>query len=118
MYSTPQGIIMNANTQLNREQFIKYHAAFKTLAAAKLLTPADMVLHNLMRDLPATRGFSPTTNQQKIAAGQHRLLGLKQAVAALKFQAKYRKQQLIDRYSGTLTDQHLTDLAHLEFNHE
>lgn len=98
-------------TLLDREQFTQYHAAFKKLAAARQLTPADMMLHNIIRGLPLDRGFSATTNQRKLSSGQHPMLGLKQASTQLRYLAKYRKQELNARFAGMLTDQALDQIA-------
>ncbi len=102
---------MTTFTMLDREQFTQYHAAFKKLAAARQLTPADMMLHNIIRDLPLDRGFSATTNQRKLSCGQHPMLGLKQASVQLRYLAKYRKQELNARFAGALSDQVFEQIA-------
>lgn len=101
----------NFTTLLDREQFTKYHAAFKGLAATRQLTPADMMLHNIIRGLPIDRGFSPTTNPRKLSSGQHPMLGLKQGSAQLRYLAKYRKQELNARFAGALSDQLIDQIA-------
>ncbi len=102
---------MTTFTMLDREQFTKYHAAFKNLAATRQLTPADMMMHNIIRGLPIDRGFSPITNARKLGSGSHPMIGLKQASSHLRYLAKYKKQELNARFGGSLSEQAIDQIA-------
>lgn len=47
---------------LTQDQFKAFRTTFKKLAHEKQLTPKDILLNNLVRGLPLTRGFTPITN--------------------------------------------------------
>jgi hypothetical protein len=52
-----------------KEQFITFRDAFKELARNKQITAAHIVAYNLVRGYPMDRGFTPITNQIKLANG-------------------------------------------------
>lgn len=93
-----------ASYMLDREQFTKFRTAFRALAAKRKLTPADMMLHNLLRDLPKDRGFTPIANRRKLDNGSDPWLGLKQAASHLKYMAKYRKADFSARFGFEFSD--------------
>ncbi len=57
------------NTEITREQFITFRNAFRALAHAKQLTKEDMMLYNIVRGLPASRGFTSITSEVKLRNG-------------------------------------------------
>lgn len=93
-----------ASYMLDREQFTKFRTAFKALAAKRALMPADIMLYNLLRDLPKDRGFSAITNPRKLENGTDQWLGLKQAASHLKYMTKYRKADFNARFGLEFSD--------------
>lgn len=73
------------NTEITKEQFIRFRDAFRARAHNKILTSTDMMLYNIVRGLPASRGFTPITNRNKLANGATADEGLQKARIALKW---------------------------------
>lgn len=57
------------STFLSRETFLAFRNRFHSLAKQRALTPSEVVLHNIIRQLPADRGFTAVTNPVKLANG-------------------------------------------------
>ena len=54
---------------LSPSQFATYRATFKQRASDKTLSPIDMLIYNMIRGLPLSRGFTAITNPNKLANG-------------------------------------------------
>jgi hypothetical protein len=91
---------MNTSLNLTREQFATFRTAYRQLAHRNCLTPADILIYNLLRGFPADRGFSPTTNSTKLSNGQAPWLGFDSAKLALRTSIRYGT--LAARYGSAL----------------
>lgn len=78
------------NTLLNKEQFAEFRTAFKARAKNRTLSPSDMIVYNLIRGLPANRGFTAISNPTKLANGAQQWAGFNAARSNLQYQLKYR----------------------------
>lgn len=93
-----------------REQFAIIRDKFRALANTEQLTPADILIYNLLRGLPATRGFTPITNKLKLVNGTDPWLGFDQAKDSLRSMLKYNKASLNTRFGGVFEDAHFAFL--------
>ena len=61
--------ILSPSYTLSREQFFAFRTTFRARSAVGNTTSHDIVIYNLIRELPISRGFTPITNQNKLANG-------------------------------------------------
>lgn len=87
------------NTLLNKEQFKQFRTAYKTLARERKLTPADIIVYNLIRGLPANRGFTAITNPTKLANGAQEWGSFIAAKGNLQYRFKYRAADACKQYN-------------------
>lgn len=90
------------NTEITKEQYITFRTAFKALARAKQITSSDIMLYNVIRGLPVSRGFTPITNQVKLANGAIASEALYHAKYQVKWQLVRRLDELNTKYDTFL----------------
>lgn len=100
---------MTINSSLSREQFIAFRDAFRALANSRQLTATDELVYNLIRGLPADRGFSPVTNPTKLANGARADFGFYWTSYYLKSMLRYSAPKMMERYK--LTADQITALS-------
>lgn len=93
---------------LSREQFLSFHDQFKARAHARQLTSTDILLYNLIRDLPLTRGFSSITNATKLANGATPTFALDSARSHLQY--LLRRPDKIKALYSSLSDDIIAQL--------
>ena len=67
------------------EVFNQVIAAFRAKAKTTGLSAVEHILYNMVRNLPLNRGFTPITNQVKLANGQYPEQRFDIAKASLKY---------------------------------
>lgn len=109
------------NTEITKEQFIAFREAFRARAHNKILTSTDMMLYNIVRGLPASRGFTPITNHTKLANGMIADNALVDARVSIKWKLCRGTDDLNTRFGnflGTLlpvpSDKKLSQVAIME----
>ena len=102
---------MNTNFMLTIEQFIPFRAGFLTLAKGRRVCPSDIILYNLIRNLPIDRGFTPITNERKLTYGMCPSEGFDKALDLLKRRCKYYRDELRATYGMHLIDALLAELV-------
>lgn len=91
---------------LTREQFQAFHTSFKEKSKLRILTSRDMLIYNMIRGLPADRGFSPITNGIKIANGAAPWGALETAKSSLKWNMKRHP----DSFNNMLSQEQIAQL--------
>ena len=76
---------MTNNIFNTKEQYLQFRKAFAKAAQAKTLRAEHFIFLNLVRGLPYHRGFTPITNKNKLANGNHICLGLDKGVQNLRY---------------------------------
>jgi hypothetical protein len=98
---------------LNREEFVAYIAVWKEMTNSKTrdsIGPELHMLHNILRNLPAERGFTPITNPVKLANGREADRAFATAktylnwVISRKYTGAQAYNDLKTLFKGTLTD--------------
>lgn len=67
---------------LSHEQYTNHMQAWKKIAASSDIRPADVVIHNILRSLPATRGFCA---KRKNIQGNNAWYSFEEAKSAARF---------------------------------
>lgn len=96
---------------LSRDQYQAYHAFYKAKAINRQLTPADILIHNMVRGLPLDRGFTPITNPIKLANGAQPLLAFDQAKASMRWILKRQRPDFKKIFSDNITDEQVETFA-------
>lgn len=97
---------------ISREQFTAFRTTFRALANAKALTSTDILINNLIRGLPADRGFHPISNATKLANGADEWFGFNLAKSDFRWSNSFKKTATADRYKS-LTAENITELLKL-----
>lgn len=95
------------------EQFHSFRTSFRRLANERALKSTDILIYNIIRGLPLTRGFSEVTNETKLAHGAQPMQAFKHAKQSLAWQASPRLLRYLDtRYgSGIFTEREADQLS-------
>jgi len=92
-------------TFLSRESFRALRNRFHALAAQRSLTPSEIVLHNLIRQLPADRGFTAVTNKTKLTNGTNPRYSYLTAKGNLQYGGLRNREQFQKTYGFDIPDE-------------
>lgn len=102
-------VVPNKKEQtISKEQFIKFHSAYKELAKNKQITATDSILYNAIRGLPLDRGFTLITNKIKLDNGQHNNWSCYHTYVYLIIELERAPQTIITRFKDTLNTSDLS----------
>lgn len=100
--------------EISRTQIRDFVIAFRKRATLGNISSLDILVYNLVRGLPADRGFSPVTNSNKLANGHRANDGFNNAVSQFKFRTTWRDEHraaLAKQYHDILTSEQLLALG-------
>lgn len=102
----------------DKEKYLAFRKQWSKLASEKKLTGTMMVFYNLARGKEYMRGFTPVTNQIKLANGMDKDLGLNNALDMLDYlclpphkQAEEMRSDFVKLFEGTIDDEFVTTVA-------
>lgn len=105
---------MTTSYFLTFDQFQNFRAIYRKFALLNQNKPQDILLYNIVRNLPMDRGFTNITNGTKIANGADPSFALKSAKTALSWGADYGPNgpyaRIKQRYPDVFSD---LDIAHI-----
>lgn len=105
---------MNTNTYiLTKEQFQQYAAKFASKANSDSLAAHTMILHNILRNKDARRGFTPITNPTKLSNGADEWQGYKFARQTLLSSLRRNRAELSKYIGIEVTDDLIQQIAAL-----
>jgi len=92
--------VQEQSTLISKEQFIKFRDAFRVLANDKKIKAEDILLYNVVRGLPITRGFTPVTNPIKLINGQSLNHTICNTLGCLKFHIRQTPADLLANFDN------------------
>jgi hypothetical protein len=98
---------------LTREQFQSFRTSFKEKSKLRILTPRDMLIYSMIRGLPVDRGFSPVTNETKLANGAAPWAALETTKASLKWSIKRHPDSFNASFENTLSPEQIAKLMEM-----